>query len=60
MKVDTDGEEKEKRRKCTMVLLTGLSEATNSENIEDSYPSVRSQFTEEEESIHFPYWKEVG
>ena len=55
--VDTDREGKERRRKEKVVLPTGGGEATNPENMEALYASVRSWGTEEEDTIPFPYWK---
>ena len=51
--VDTDGEEKESRRKDTVIFLTGGGEATNPDNIEALYAFVRSWGTEEEDDIPF-------
>ena len=42
-----------------MVIPTGGSEATNPENTEALYASVRSWGTEEEGETTFPYWKGV-
>ena len=57
--VDTDGEEKERRRRYKVVLLTSGVKSTNLENIEALYASVRSRSTEEEDIIIFPYCKGV-
>ena len=45
--MDTDGEEKERRRKDKGLLPTGGAEATNLENMEALYTSLRSWGTEE-------------
>ena len=42
-----------------MVFLTGGGEATNPENMEALYASVRSWGTEKEYYIPFEEWKEV-
>ena len=57
--MDTDGEEKNRKRKDKVVLPTGGGEATNPESMESLYESVRSLGMEEEDSIPFPYWKGV-
>ena len=57
--MDTDGEEKERRRKYTVVFPTGGCEAKNSENMEDLYASVHSWGTEEKYAITFQTWKGV-
>ena len=46
--VDTVGEENKRRRKDKVIFLTGGGEATNPENMEALYASVRSWGTEEE------------
>ena len=55
--MDTDGEEKHRKRKNKVVLLTGGGEATNLERREDLYESIRSWGTEEGYGIPFPYCK---
>ena len=56
---DTDGEERYRRRIYKVVLPTGGCKATNPENMEALYASVRSWGTEEEYGILFPTWKRV-
>ena len=41
--VETEKEEKERRRKDKVILSTGGGEATNPENMEDLHESVRSR-----------------
>ena len=55
MTVDTDGEEKERRRKYMAILPTGSGEATRTENMKDSYVSIWSWGTEEEGGTTLPY-----
>ena len=59
MTVDTDGEEKERRRKYMAILPTGSGEATRTENMKDSYVSIWSWGTEEEGGTTLPYQKGV-
>ena len=57
--VDTETEEKKRKRKYKLVFLTVVGEAKNPENMEDSYESVRSWGMEEEDYITFTYLMEV-
>ena len=64
--VDTDGEEKERRRRYKVVLLTSGVKSTNLENIEALYAYVLSWVKEEEEDVPFltckgvdEYWDPV-
>ena len=41
------------------IFLTGGGEATNTENMEGLYASVRSWGTEEEDDTTFTDWKEI-
>ena len=51
---DTDGEEKEKRRKDKVVFQTDGGESTNPESMEALYASLQSWGTEKEDDITFP------
>ena len=57
--VDIVGEVNDRRIKDKVVFPTGGGEATNPENIEALYASVRSWGAEEENDIPFPDWKVV-
>ena len=58
-KADKDGEEKERRRRYKVVLLTSGVKSTNLENIEALYAYVLSWVKEEEEDVPFLTWKGV-
>ena len=57
--MDTDREEKERRRKEKLVLPTGGGEATNTEKMETLYASVQSWGFEQEGNLPFLSWKGV-
>ena len=59
MKVDTDGEETESRRKEDKIFPMGGGEYTILENIEALYTYVSSWGTEEEDDVPFLVWKGV-
>ena len=57
--MDTDGEEKKRRRKYTAILPTGGGEAKKTKNMEALYEFVQYLGTGEEDGIPFTDWKGV-
>ena len=60
MRVNTYGEEKERRRKYMAEFPMGGVDDTNPEKMEDLYESVLLWGTEEDDGIYFPDWKEFN